>query len=218
MSRPTTSIEYWRYLKCSSLLLFGVLHLFLGIQTASAQEADTVALIDERIEVDPDTISIADEEGIEFFEEVSTLDPNKAAIFSAALPGLGQVYNKQYWKVPIIYGAFLGLFHGIRYNHELYSDFTNALIEKRGNNPTSALAANFDESTLTTNRDRFRRDRDFLIILAVAAYMINIVEAHVAAHLHEFQVNESLSLNLEPSFETSPLFSRSMGVSLTLNF
>ncbi|MEM9325540.1 MAG: DUF5683 domain-containing protein [Bacteroidota bacterium] len=194
--------------------------------TATAQAPDsTVQEVDSTIyagtvEVDPDSLfaEVEGNEEIEFFEEISTLDPNKAAVLSAALPGLGQVYNRQYWKVPIIYGAFLGLFHGIRYNHELYSDFTNALIEQRTNNPTSTLAVNFDETTLTRNRDRFRRDRDFLIILTVAAYMINIVEAHVAAHLHEFQVNESLSLNLEPSFESSPIYSRSMGVSLTLNF
>ncbi len=200
------------------MALFGLSLLAIGVHTANAQEPDSIAVQINPVDLEDDSAFVASDDDVQFFEEVSTLDPNKAAILSAALPGLGQIYNRQYWKVPIIYGAFLGLFHGIRYNHELYSDFTNALIEQRAGNPTGTLAANFDESTLTRNRDRFRRDRDFLIILTVAAYLVNVVEAHVAAHLHEFQVNEGLSLNLEPNFETSPLFSRSMGFSLTLNF
>ncbi len=159
------------------------------------------------------------EDSVIFFEEVSTLDPNKSAVYSAILPGLGQAYNGQYWKVPIIYGAFLGLFHGIRYNHTLYSDFKNALRAEADSDPNTINPFPIvDQSRLRTIRDRYQRDRDFLIILTTIAYLINIVEAHVAAHLHEFKVNKSLSMKMEPSFESSPLFSRSMGVSLTFNF
>lgn len=167
-----------------------------------------------------DSTFLNSEEEVEFFEEVSTLDPNKSAIFSAILPGLGQAYNGQYWKVPIIYGAFLGLFHGIRYNHQLFNDFTNALRAEQDSdaNTINRFDGIFSESALTRNRDKFGRDRDFLIILGVVAYLVNIVEAHVAGHLHEFQVNDRLSMDLNPKIESTPLFSRSLGLSLTLNF
>ncbi len=169
---------------------------------------------------DIDSTFLTTEEEVEFFQEVSTLDPNKSAIYSAILPGLGQIYNGQYWKVPIIYGAFLGLVHGIRYNHELYNDFTNALRAEQDGDPNTInrFGTNISVDALTRNRERVRRDRDFLIILSIAAYMINIIEAHVAAHLHEFQVNDNLSMNLEPKIQSTPLVSRSLGLSLTFNF
>lgn len=167
-----------------------------------------------------DSTFLVQADSVVFFEEISTIDPNKSAVFSAIMPGLGQIYNGQYWKVPIIYGVFLGLFHGIRYNHELYSDFKNAYRAEADNDPNTInpFGTRFTESRLQSNRDKFQRDRDFLIILTAVAYLINIVEAHVAGHLHEFKVNKSLSMNLEPKIESSPLFSRSMGLSLTLNF
>ncbi|MDW3192157.1 MAG: DUF5683 domain-containing protein [Cytophagales bacterium] len=193
-------MKYWKY----SLVL-----LFITCLSHVGQAQEELS----------DSTFLMQEDSVVFFEEVSTLDPNKSAVFSAILPGLGQVYNGQYWKVPIIYGAFLGLFHGIRYNHTLYSDFNNALRAEADSDPNTVNPfPGIEESRLRTIRDRYQRDRDFLIILTTIAYLINIVEAHVAAHLHEFKVNKSLSMKMEPKFESSPLFSRSMGVSLTFNF
>lgn len=202
MCPPKTSTVFLKYWKYSLVVCFITLSSFLG----NAQELT-------------DSTFLLQEDSVVIFEEVSNLDPNKSAVYSAILPGLGQVYNGQYWKVPIIYGAFLGLFHGIRYNHQLYSDFKNALRAEADNDPNTINPfTNVDETRLRSIRDRYQRDRDFLIIITTIAYLINIVEAHVAAHLHEFKVNKSLSMNLEPKIESSPLFSRSMGVSLTFNF
>ena len=82
-------------------------------------------------------------EDIETIETYSQLDPNKAAIFSAVLPGLGQAYNNQYWKIPIIYGGGLLIGHYINYNHRIYHEFRNALIaEVDGNSLTENPYAN----------------------------------------------------------------------------
>ncbi len=197
-----TSTGFWKFLKFNLLLIF----LFCLVNSSWAQEDDSTFLNTE--------------EEVEFFTEISDLDPNKAAIFSALLPGLGQAYNRQYWKIPIVFGVFLGIYQGVRYNQGLYNDFTNALRAEQDLDPNTInrFGSNVSTEFLSRNRDQVRRNRDFLIILGVVAYLINIVEAHVAAHLHEFQVNERLSMNLEPKIESTPLVSRSLGLSFTLNF
>ena len=169
---------------------------------------------------DADSTFLESTEESEFFVEISTLDPNKAAVFSAILPGLGQIYNGQYWKVPIIYGTFLGLIHGIRYQNGLYNDFTNALRAQQDNDPNTinGFGDNVSTDILSRNRDQAQRNRDFLIIMTAVAYLINVVEAHVAAHLHEFQINEKLSMELEPQLQSSPVFSQTLGFSMTFNF
>ena len=154
------------------------------------------------------------------FEEYSTLDPNKAAIYSAILPGLGQIYNGQYFTVPLIYGVFLGLVHGIRYSDGLYNDFTNALRAEEDGDPNTinGFGQYMSVSNLERNRETVRRNRDYLIIWTVALYLVQVAHAHIAAHLHEFEINEGLSMKLKPKFETSPVFSRSVGITLALNF
>ena len=164
------------------------------------------------------------DDSVEFFNSVSELDPNKAALYSAVLPGLGQIYNKQIWKVPIIYAGAITFAHFIQYNHELYNQFRTAEIAVGDSrvdtiNPFEEVApGRFSQQSISRNREAFRRNRDFLIILAAATYLIQIAEAHIAAHLKEFDVNETLSVSVHPSIQTSPLFSRSTGLSVVLSF
>ena len=195
--------------------------LLLGYFNSSAQvEKDsTITNTDEEAVFLEDSAFLNTEEEVTFFEEISDLDPNKAAIYSALVPGLGQAYNRQYWKIPIIYGAFIGIFHGIRYNHELFNDFTNALRAEQDGDPNTinGFGENISADLLSRNRDKVRRDRDFLIIIGVVAYLVNIIEAHVAAHLHEFQINDKLSMEWNPKIHSTPLVSRSPGLSVTFN-
>lgn len=156
-------------------------------------------------------------EDAETFQSISQLDPNKAAMLSAVLPGLGQAYNNQYWKIPLIYGGGIIIAHYINYNHRIYHEFGNALIaEKDGDEGTVNPYSRYQVTNLTRNRDAFRRNRDFLMLIGVAYYLLNIVDAHVSAHLHEFEVNENLSLNISPSFQTSPVISQAVGLSVSL--
>lgn len=155
---------------------------------------------------------------IETINTVSELDPNRAAILSAVLPGLGQAYNNQYWKLPFIYGGGILIGHYIKYNHKYYHEFRNALIAEADgiDRSTNVYAEFWGTTALTRNRDAFRRNRDLLILVGAAFYILNIVDAHVAAHLNEFDVNDNLSLKVSPSIQSSPVFSHTLGISLAL--
>lgn len=171
-----------------------------------------------------DTAFLNTPDSIRFFKSLSTKDPDKAALYSAVLPGLGQAYNGDYWKIPVIYSGFMVLGHLITVNNRHYNQFRSALIAEADNN----LSTNnpfiidgepiFNEASLLRNRDFFRRNRDYLMIWAGVLYLLNIAEAHIAAHLKEFEINEALSMNLSPQINAASLISRSVGVSITLNF
>lgn len=166
-----------------------------------------------------DSTFIYNNEDIELLKVNSELDPVRAALLSAMLPGLGQVYNKQYWKVPVVVSGVVVFAHFIDYNNKVYHSLRNAVKLNDISadlNPYNGLISS--KATLVRNRDNFRRNRDFLIILGTAFYLLQIVDAHVAAHLDEFNINEDLALGIEPSIQSTPLFSRAVGVSFVLRF
>lgn len=166
-----------------------------------------------------DSLFINSEAGqFEQIDATSGQNPNRAAVLSAILPGLGQAYNNQHWKIPFIYGGGILIGHYIKYNHKYYHEFRNALIaEADGIDDTKNPYADYwGVNALTRNREEFRRNRDLLILVGAVFYALNIIDAHVAAHLHEFDVNDNLYLKISPSVQTSPVFSRSIGVSLAL--
>ncbi|WP_421895703.1 DUF5683 domain-containing protein [Marinoscillum sp.] len=156
---------------------------------------------------------------IETIKTVSELDPNKAALLSAVLPGLGQAYNNQYWKIPLIYGGGLIISHYINYNNQIYNEMRNSLIAEVDSDPNTVnpYKDRFQETALTRNRDAFRRNRDLLILIGAAFYLLNVVDAHVSAHLNEFDVNDNLSLKVSPSIQSTPLFSQALGFSISLS-
>ncbi|MFT6865848.1 MAG: hypothetical protein ACJA08_000674 [Cyclobacteriaceae bacterium] len=202
--------EYSKFLRSNiiRLGLFGIVFLSF-ICTTKAQMSKT------------DSIFLMTDKTILEFQSVSELDPNKAAFLSAILPGLGQAYNNQYWKIPLIYGGALIFAHYINYNNRIYYEMQNALVAQTDN---STLTENFYDNifstttTLENNRDVFRRNRDFLIILTSAFYLLNVADAHISAHLNEFEVNENLSMSISPSFQSTPLISRAAGISISINF
>ncbi|SNS79506.1 hypothetical protein SAMN05421640_1262 [Ekhidna lutea] len=166
-----------------------------------------------------DSTFIKAQDDAELFQEVSELDPQRAALLSAIFPGLGQAYNKQYWKVPLVWAGVLTFGHFIDYNNKVYHGLRNAALLNAQNpelNPYKSLITN--ESALIRNRDVFRRNRDMLIIVGSAFYILQIVDAHVSAHLEEFKLNDSLALGIEPSIQPTPLFSQAVGVSFVLKF
>ena len=182
----------------------------LAFNSLAQDDEDAVLLTDS-------TFSELEDDAV-LFEEVSDLDPQRAALLSAVIPGLGQIYNKQYWKVPIVISGMVIFGHFINYNNKVYNALRNAAIiqSRTRTNPYSTIINS--ESSLVRNRDNFRRNRDFLIILGSAFYLLQIVDAHVSAHLDEFRVNEKLALGIEPSVQSTPLFSQVVGVSFVLRF
>ncbi len=186
-----------------SLIFFGFL------SSVFAQNEDTILLTDS---------TFAElEENTELFQEFSKLDPQKAALLSTVFPGLGQIYNRQYWKVPIIFSGLLIFAHYITFSNRIYNSFRNAaiLITNGQPNPFDNIAS---LDAVARNRDNFRRERDFRIVLGTVFYLLQIVDAHVSAHLDEFIVNKDLALQIKPSIQSTPLFSQSIGLSLVLKF
>jgi hypothetical protein len=151
-----------------------------------------------------------------------THSPRKATILSAVLPGAGQVYNHKIWKVPIIYGAFVGMGYIIKYNNDKYRKYNTALIGRYDSDTT-----NVDPYPLLTNdqlhtrSDAFRRDRDYAIAITTLIYLLNIIDAHVDAHLFNFDVSDNLSLHVEPTLIENNYSLRSNpspGLSLKVSF
>lgn len=154
--------------------------------------------------------------GIETFKSKSKLDPDKAALYAAVFPGLGQMYNGQYWKLPILYGGAIVIGHFIKYNNDFYNAFRNAYIaETDGVDATVNPYRQFSQAALQRNAERFKRNRDFMIIMGVVYYLVQIVDAHVAAHLIEFNINDDLAL--QPSYHPrEKYFAQNIGMSFVL--
>ena len=155
-----------------------------------------------------------DPDNVELLETKNNHSPSKASFYSAVLPGLGQAYNKKYWKVPFVYGAFAATMLTAKFwNVELQTWRTE--LFKIQNGGTSRFTINFIE----TNIDRTRQKRDKFYIYTAVVYFLNVFEAHVDAHLREFEVNEDLSIKLSPYFEEENIiFTTSVGLSLKIYF
>ena len=151
-------------------------------------------------------------------KSLNVYNPKKATKLSAIMPGLGQVYNKQYWKLPVIYGGYAVIGHYIKFNNDMYHEFKNALTYEIDDNISTVNPfPNFSRNSLERNMDFWRRNRDMLIIFTGVYYLLNIVDAHIFAHLNEFDTNSDLSIKIEPNIKkinTNNL----VGVSLYLTF
>lgn len=153
--------------------------------------------------------------------ETDTLEnrPNTAALYAAAFPGLGQAYNKKYWKIPILYGGGLVLGYFINYNSQLYKQYRDGLIAMIDQDDrTVPFDPRLSQDDYQRAVDYWRRNRDLLMIGVVVLYVVSIVDAHVDAHLDLFTVEDDISLNLEPSFDQTAMHTNLYGVSLKLRF
>ena len=161
------------------------------------------------------------EEGVPTLESqmIDPLSPARAAFYSAVLPGLGQAYNKKYWKIPILYGGGLVLGYFINYNQQLYKQYRDGLIAILDQDDrTVPFDERLGQDDYQRAVDYWRRNRDLLMIGVVVIYVMSIVDAHVDAHLDLFTVEDDISLNLEPSFDQTAMHTNLYGVSLKLRF
>ena len=124
--------------------------------------------------------------------------PRKAAILSAVLPGLGQVYNKKVWKVPIIYGGLAGLGYFFVSNNTQYNFYRKNLIAFYDEDSTTLNTTPYSGEQLKTQKLYYRKYRDYAAIGMGLIYLLNIIDAHVDAHLKTFDVSDDLSLRIEP--------------------
>lgn len=148
--------------------------------------------------------------------------PARASIYSAMLPGLGQAYNGDYWKIPIIYGGFVltGYFiSSNNYSYRYYKDLHN-----QASTPGSGYNGSYSAETLKYYRDSYRRMRDYSILAGVIVYALNIIDANVFAHLQDFDISDDLSASFSPAV-IEPLNYRftnnatpAVGMSINLTF
>ncbi len=161
--------------------------------------------------------------------------PKKAVIFSALFPGLGQIYNRKFWKLPIVYGGFVGFTYAITWNNGYYRDYLQAYQDIMDDNPETnswhnILPYGFDPGNvdvkwftdvLQKRKDYYRYYRDFSIIGTVAWYLLAIVDAYVDAQLFDFNMSPDLSMRVEPAIfrnDLSAISGSSYGLQWSFRF
>lgn len=157
------------------------------------------------------------EETVEFQSMTGQNDPRKALLYSAIFPGSGQIYNKKYWKVPIVWGGLGVLVYAVDFYNQGYNQFRSELFGVLESGDTFSPSG-YNESQLRTLTDAYRRQRDFFVVLTGMFYLLQMVDAHVDAHLKEFEINPRLKISLRPQIENSPLTGATSGLALTLRF
>lgn len=176
----------------------------------------------ERPVISRDSIYIEAQDSAKLQSYARRFDPRRALLLAAVVPGLGQVYNKKYWKLPLVYGGFYAIGHGIQYYDNIYETYAGYLYY----NLENGLSRPNDINPQTLRRtgqlrrivDRARRERDFMVILMAGMYILQIVDAHVDSHLKEFDLNPNLRVSIEPTFEQTAMLGRQSGMALVIRF
>lgn len=160
-------------------------------------------------------------------------DPIKAIWMGAVIPGYGQILNRKYWKLPIVYGGFLGCAYAITWNANRYTNYKNAYLDIRDGDPNTnsynllipegyTIESYGGEAAFTnllrSGMDKARYNRDLTVIISVAYYGLTLIDAFVDAHLYDFDISTDLSMRIRPviipnSYSMNPL-SRPMALGL----
>ena len=145
----------------------------------------------------------------------------KAALLSVAFPGAGQIYNKKYWKLPIIYAGAAGLIYSLQFNHSRYVKYRNAYKYRIDNDATTVdgYVGIYSDDNLNTLQKYYHRYRDLTVIGFAALYALNIIDASVDAHLFTFNVSDDLSLNIQPTLiNTLGSYKYTTGINVSMSF
>jgi hypothetical protein len=167
-----------------------------SIPAQPAEETETLSKKEERRQQQ----QIKYQNAGKFFSHEVT-PGRKAALYSFGFPGLGQIYNRKYWKLPIVYGMIgAGLYFTATNGKELRR--YNAALELRLGDGGDEFEGILSDSELTFRRNSFRRNTELASILTALAYGLNIIDAVVDAHLFEFDISDDLSFRWQPNFLT----------------
>ncbi len=164
-------------------------------------------------------------------------NPQRALWLALVVPGAGQIYNRKYWKLPIIYGGFMGCIYALSWNNMMYKDYSQAYLDLMDDDPGTAsynkflhLGVTIDKSNeerykkLFKNRkDKYRRWRDLSFFAMLGVYALSVIDAYVDAELSEFDISKDLSLRVTPAVISNPsartrMSAQSVGVNCCLNF
>ena len=138
-------------------------------------------------------------DGVLNFKSETDPDPGRATIYSALLPGLGQIYNGELFKVPIYWGCLMGSVHFLLTNNTNYVRFKRIHNEATNPDPNISSQVPIAGETAKWYRDVYRRYRDYSIVATVAFYLLQVIDANVFAYMHDFEVDDDLSMNIEPA-------------------
>ncbi len=225
-------------------LIFSIL-LLMGIGQMSAQEVQEKDAIDSMLIALRDTLAgdtlmkvqPAKKEVAQDFSQWRP-DPKRALWLALVIPGGGQIYNRKYWKLPLVYGGFIGCLYAMNWNNNMYKDYSQAYLDLSDNDPNTQSYNQFLHlgAKITTDsdvqrykelfkkrKDRYRRWRDLSFFVLVGVYALSVIDAYVDAELSVFDISKDLSLKVEPTImnnhqSKNPFDSSSVGLQCSLNF
>ena len=161
----------------------------------------------------------------------------KAVWYSALCPGLGQIYNRRYWKLPIVIGGYMGLIYATSWNGRYYTDYSNAYRDIMDSDPTTNSFINFLpynrrndsqyieehmdwlKGVMKRKKDFYRRNRDLCIISMVGLYIVSMIDAYVDAQLYHFDITPDITMHLLPAvLEPTPFSRTSLGMQCAITF
>ena len=164
-------------------------------------------------------------------------EAKKALWLALVIPGAGQIYNRKYWKLPIVYGGFVGCLYALRWNNQMYKDYSQAYIDIMDNDPQTKSYESFlhlgtqvtqdnlsrYQTVFKQRKDKYRKWRDMSIFSLVAVYALSVIDAYVDASLSEFDISKDLSLKVSPTVinnknERNPLKANALGVQCSFTF
>ena len=243
------------------LMALFTIHCSLFISPVSAQDQPTdsiVQVLDSMYQSLPDVpLSFAEEDTIVTQAIEASIgavektkrdwttwhpSPQRALWLALVIPGGGQIYNRKYWKLPLVYGGFVGCIYAMRWNNMMYKDYAQAYLDIMDDDPGTASYNKFlhlgrqitpaNEERYKTifkkRKDRYRRYRDLSFFVMLGVYAVSVIDAYVDAELSEFDISKDLSLKVRPAVITtggacsgnilSSVTAASLGVNCSISF
>ena len=171
------------------------------------------------------------------FRTKFTPDPKRALWLALVIPGGGQIYNRKYWKLPLVYGGFIGCIYAMSWNNSMYMDYSQAYLDLMDDDPGTQSYNQFlhlgtqitpqnakhYEDIFKKRRDKYRRWRDLSFFVMIGVYALSVIDAYVDAELSVFDISRDLSLKVEPTVinnhsSGNPINNSSVGLQCSLNF
>jgi hypothetical protein len=158
---------------------------------------------------------------------------NKATWLALALPGAGQIYNRKYWKLPIVYGGFVGCAYALNWNNKMYKDYSQAYLDIMDDDPNTKSFEDFlplnsnisgqeerFKEIFRKRKDLYRRQRDLSIFAFIGVYLLSVIDAYVDAELSDFDISKDIGMRIEPAFfnDGKNMKSNSVGLQCSLKF
>lgn len=216
------------------IILLYLFYGFNGISSLAAQERDSVLIqssVSDSIVADSiaqensknlkqldamtDTTVLAKQRDSIAHKELRTKfipNPTRALWLSLIVPGAGQVYNRKYWKIPIVYGGFLGCVYALSWNGQMYKDYSQAYLDIMDDDPNTnsyldMLPINYDitgkeerfKEIFKNKKNYYRKYRDLSIFCMVGVYLLSVIDAYVDAELSSFDISKDLGVKIEPT-------------------